>query len=109
MIGVILWKKHREFRPPNQCRESLWLCNLVSLAAECERRVTLALTNSEKTFLSWNGSATAVQLAFRFRCVSATGRVGAVLGEDGVVESFAAEVGDVLHEGHNQRMWVVLA
>src|ERR1700732_877773 len=32
-----------------------------------------------------------------------------VSGRDGIVQSFAAEVGDVLYERHDQRMWFVLA
>src|ERR1700679_3092201 len=29
--------------------------------------------------------------------------------KDGVVQPFPPEIGDVLHESHDQRMWVVLA
>ena len=42
----------------------------------------------------------AFQLAFRLAWLR-NGRARALLGEDGIVEPFAAEVGDVLYERHD--------
>src|ERR1700737_3969070 len=51
MIGVVLWRRQRAPVPRISAASHFGCVNLVSLAAECECRVTLALTNSEKTFL----------------------------------------------------------
>src|SRR5450631_750251 len=48
-------------------------------------------------------------LATTARCMARHLRMGSPSGEDGVVEPFPPEVGDVLHERHDQRMRVVLA
>jgi hypothetical protein len=38
-------------------------------------------------------------------CCWGTGRACPPLGKDGIVQPFAVEVGDMLHEGRDQRMW----
>ena|ERR1700687_1174091 len=98
MIGVGLWKSTESSGPQESVPLATLVCNSVSLAAECECRVTLTLTNSEKTFEVERIGAGCSE-CFQIRCVSAKGREP--LGEDGIVQSFASEVGDVLHERHD--------
>ena len=61
----------------------------------------LSREQTVKRLSSVEGIGAGCSACYQIRCVSAKGRVGVVLGEDGVVESLAAEIGNVLYERHD--------